>query len=119
MEKGVQRLSKPTSIRVKDTKRMSEQIVYIGRKPILAYVTAILTSFNRNPDKVLVRARGRSISSAVDAVEVTRNRFMSNLKSEVNIGTEQMQGDEGGTRNVSTIEIILTKSPEAKKPSGS
>jgi len=100
---------------------MSEQIVYIGSKPIINYVTAILTSFNSNPkpDKVIVKARGRSISAAVDAVEVTRHRFLSDLKHEVTIGTEQMQGDEGGTRNVSTIEIALSISPEAKKPSGS
>ena len=90
---------------------MSEQIVYIGSKPILNYVTAILTSFNNNPEKVVVKARGRSISSAVDAVEVTRNRFLSDLKSEVSIGTEEMQGNEGGPRNVSTIEIILRKAP--------
>jgi len=57
------------------------------------------------------RARGRSISSAVDAAEVTKNRFLSDITTEVNIGTEQMQGDEGGTRNVSTIEIILRRSP--------
>jgi len=90
---------------------MSGNTVYIGRKPILAYVTAIMTCFNRNPkpEKVVVKARGRSISAAVDVVEVTRNRFLSDLNSEVTIGTEQMQGEEGGTRNVSTIEITLRK----------
>jgi len=90
---------------------MSGNTVYIGRKPILAYVTAIMTCFNRNPkpETVVVKARGRSISAAVDVVEVTRNRFLSDLKSEVTIGTEQMQGEEGGTRNVSTIEITLRK----------
>ena len=90
---------------------MSESIVYVGSKPILVYVTAIMTAFGRNPEKVIVKARGRSISSAVDAVEVTRNRFLSDITSEVSIGTEEMKGDEGGTRNVSTIEIILTKAP--------
>ncbi len=90
---------------------MSESIVYIGSKPILVYVTAIMTAFGRNPEKVIIKARGRSISSAVDAVEVTRNRFLSNITSEVSIGTEVMKGDEGGTRNVSTIEIILRKAP--------
>jgi len=90
---------------------MSEQIVYIGSKPVLAYVTAIMTSFNKNPEKVVLRARGRAISSAVDAAEVTRTRFLSDLTSEVSIGTEQMQGEEGGTRNVSTIEITLRKAP--------
>ncbi len=87
-----------------------DNVVYVGSKPILVYVTAIMTSFSRNPE-VVVKARGRSISSAVDAVEVTRNRFLSDITSEVSIGTEQMKGDEGGTRNVSTIEIILRKAP--------
>ena len=90
---------------------MSEAIVYVGSKPILAYVTAIMTSFGRNAEEVILKARGRSISSAVDAAEVTRNRFLSDLTYEISIGTEEMQGDEGGTRNVSTIEIILRKAP--------
>ncbi len=90
---------------------MSEDIVYVGSKPILAYVTAIMTSFGRNTEKVILKARGRSISTAVDAAEVTRTRFLSELTSEINIGTEQMKGEEGGTRNVSTIEIVLRKAP--------
>jgi len=98
---------------------MSESVVYVGSKPILSYVTAIMTAFGRNPEKVILKARGRAISSAVDAAEVTRTRFLSNLTSEISIGTEEMKGEEGGTRNVSTIEIILRKSPEAIEPSGS
>jgi len=92
---------------------MSESVVYVGSKPILAYVTAIMTAFGRNPETVVLRARGRAISSAVDAAEVTRTRFLSDLTSEISIGTEEMQGDEGGTRNVSTIEIILRKGPKS------
>jgi len=90
---------------------MSESVVYVGSKPILAYVTAIMTSFSRNPEKVILKARGRAISSAVDAAEVTRTRFLSDLTYEISIGTEEMQGEEGRTRNVSTIEIILRKAP--------
>ncbi|GAH88256.1 unnamed protein product, partial [marine sediment metagenome] len=52
---------------------MEESIVYVGSKPILAYVTAIMTAFGGNPEKVIVKARGRSISTAVDAAEVTKN----------------------------------------------
>ena len=95
-----------------------ENVVYIGSKPIFAYVTAIMTAFGSNPETVILRARGRAISSAVDAAEVTKNRFLSDLTSEISIGTEEMKGEEGRSRNVSTIEIILRKSPEAKKPSG-
>ena len=97
---------------------MSGNVVYVGSKPVMSYVTAILTSFGSNPEEVVLRARGRAISIAVDAAEVTRNRFLSGLKPSVSIGTEQLEGEEGRTRNVSTIEIVLRKSPEAMEPRG-
>ncbi len=98
---------------------MSKNIVYIGSKPIMNYVTAILTSFRDNPEGVVIKARGRAISTAVDAVEVTRHRFMNDLTPTVTIGTEQMPGDEEGrTRNVSTIEITLKKAPRPPNPGG-
>jgi len=97
---------------------MSGNIVYVGSKPIMAYVTAILTSFKDNPEQVIVKARGRAISSAVDAAEVTRHRFMKNITPTVTIGTENLPTDDGRTRNVSFIEITLRKSPEAEEPLG-
>jgi len=92
---------------------MSESnIVYIGRKPVMNYVLAVLTLMKQDGTKgAVLRARGRSISTAVDTAEVTRNRFLSDLTCSVSIGTEQLPREEGGTRNVSTMEIILTKSP--------
>ncbi len=97
---------------------MSENIVYVGSKPIMNYVTAILTSLGSNPEEVVLKARGRAISTAVDAAEVTRSRFITDLKPSVNIGTEKLPGEGGATRNVSFIEITLRKSPEAKEPRG-
>jgi len=97
---------------------MSQNIVYVGSKPIMAYVTAILTSFKDNPEQVILKARGRAISTAVDAAEVTRHRFMTDLTPTVTIGTENLESEDGRTRNVSFIEITLRKSPEAKEPLG-
>ena len=94
---------------------MIKNVVYVGSKPVMNYVTAILTSLKDNPEGVVVKARGRAISTAVDAAEVTRTRFMSDLKPSVSIGTEKLEG-ERGARNVSFIEITLSKSPEAKTP---
>ena len=86
---------------------MSENI-YIGSKPVINYVTALVTAFQRNPT-VNVMARGRAISSAVDVVEVCKRSFLKELQIEdIKIGTEQM-GDGGKLRNVSTIQIILNK----------
>ena len=95
-------------------RRMNENIVYVGSKPVMTYVMAIMTAMNdQDSDGVIVKARGRAISTAVDAAEVTRNRYLNGLKSSVAIGTEEMEQDGGGTRNVSTIAITLSKSPEA------
>ena len=97
---------------------MVENVVYVGSKPVMDYVVAIMTAFGRNPGEVVIKARGRAISTAVDAAEVTRNRFLSGLVCDVSIGTEEMDSDEGGTRNVSTIAIVLRRSPEALNRGG-
>jgi DNA-binding protein len=85
----------------------SENTVFIGRKPILNYCTAVLEVL-RNSDKVVVKARGSAISTAVDVAEVTRSRFLAGLKVEsIEIGTEELTNEEGRPRNVSTIKIVM------------
>ena len=86
-------------------------VVYIGRKPPMSYVLAVITSFTgTNAKEVTLKARGRAITTAVDAVEITRRRFMKELDvAKITIGTEELPQEEGGTRNVSTIEITLTR----------
>ena len=86
-------------------------IVYIGNKPIMSYVLAVVTSFSA-PDtkKVTLKARGRAITIAVDVAEVTKRRFMKQLEVDrIQIGTEEIQQEQRGTRAVSTIEITLKK----------
>lgn len=87
-----------------------ENVVYIGSKPVMNYCLAVLTSLQSKGSSVTLKARGRAISTAVDVVEVTRNRFMEDLSIEkIEIGTEEMKSMEGQTRNVSTITIVLKK----------
>jgi DNA-binding protein len=83
--------------------------VFIGQKPIMAYVTAIVMHFSGSSE-VIIKARGRAISAAVDVVEVCRRRFFEGKLQvkKITIGTEQL-GEEGQVRNVSTIEITVTK----------
>ena len=69
---------------------------------------ATLATFN-NSETVYLKARGRSITTAVDVAEITRNRYLTAmLKPEIEIGTEQVE-DDRGTRNVSTMTITLNK----------
>ena len=89
---------------------MEGNIIYIGRKPVMAYVLAVMTALRDTKSEVTLMARGRAISKAVDVSEVVRNQFISDLSvTDISIGTEQMESEEGGTRNISNIAITLTK----------
>jgi len=82
--------------------------IYVGSKPILSYVTAVITALQR-ADSVRVLARGRAISSAVDVVEVTKRSFMTDISvQDISIGTERL-GEGDDVRNVSTIAISLSR----------
>ena len=88
-------------------------IVFIGSKPPMDYVLAIITSLSAsNAKEITLKARGRAITTAVDAAEITRSRFLKDLKiSKITIGTEEMPPREGENRArmVSTMEMTLTK----------
>ena len=91
---------------------MSEtNAVLIGRKPVMNYVLACITSFHGGAKEVSVKARGKAISRAIDVVEVVRRRFLPDVKvSKIGIGTDQLPPQEGSqVSNVSTIEITLRR----------
>jgi DNA-binding protein len=87
-----------------------DNTVYIGKKPTMSYVMAVLTTLNtRNAQSVELKARGKSITTAVDVAEITRNRYMTGLsKPVIKIETEKMSDGEQ-TRNVSCISITLSR----------
>jgi len=89
------------------------ETVFIGRKPAMSYVLAIITSLSGGSSKdITLKARGRAITTAVDVAEIVRSRFLKDLKiGKITIGTEEMPPKEGQSkpRMVSTMEITLTK----------
>jgi len=105
MEEKHEKNAKP-----KKTVQVNENMVLIGRKPVMNYVVACLTFFNSGAEKVVVKARGQAISRAVDTVELLRRVFMKDLQLQgISIGTEEVTRGEGQKTNVSTIEITVTK----------
>jgi len=87
----------------------NENTIFVGNKPPMSYVLAVVTQFNGGSDEVVIKARGRAISRAVDAAEITRNRFVTNAKiKDIKIGTESITNEEGRNSNVSSIEISLS-----------
>ncbi|MEM4302815.1 MAG: DNA-binding protein Alba [Candidatus Caldarchaeum sp.] len=85
--------------------------VLIGKKPVMSYVLACLTGFQTGSKDIVVKARGRAISRAVDVVQIVKNRFLSNLViKDVKLGTEQITDEQNRSLNVSTIEIVIGQS---------
>ena len=76
------------------------------------YVLACITFFHGGAKEISIKARGRSISRAIDVAEVVRKRFLPDVRiKSIGIGTDQLLPQEEGysATNVSTIEIKLTR----------
>jgi DNA-binding protein len=100
----------------KTTKKPAEkkpEVIFIGNKPPMSYVLAAMTALSSDATtEIMLKARGRAITTAVDVAEITCNRFIKNLRVKaIGIGTEEMPAREGEnrSRNVSTLEIKLAK----------
>ena len=86
---------------------MKENTVFVGNKPVMNYVLAVVTQFNNGASEVAIKARGKAISRAVDTAEISLNRFLEGVtKKDIIISTEVIDTDSGKT-NVSSIEIVL------------
>lgn len=90
-----------------------DNIIFVGIKPFMNYVTGVVMQFqNKGQDEVIVSARGKFVSKAVDVVEVSRRTFLKdeNIKiKDIKISSEQFENKEGKRIFVSAIEITLTK----------
>jgi DNA-binding protein len=88
----------------------SDNVVFIGKKPAMNYVIACLIFFNSGAKRVVVKARGRAISRAVDTIEVLRRTFVRDLQLQgIALSTEEVTRSEGQKAKVSAIEIRVTK----------
>ncbi|MBW2983133.1 DNA-binding protein Alba [Candidatus Woesearchaeota archaeon] len=89
-----------------------DNFIYIGNKPFMNYVTSVVVQFTtKNATEVLVKARGKFISRAVDVAEVACKRFLKDQihVKEITIDSEEFRNSEGKDVRVSTIDIVLAK----------
>jgi DNA-binding protein len=85
-------------------------LVRIGKKPIMNYVTACVTLFNSGNGEVMVRARGQAIEKAIDTVQLLRRGFLKDVSiKSINLGSEDITRFDGTRGNISTIEITLSR----------
>lgn len=96
-----------------EKEKAKDNIVFIGGKPFMNYVTGVVMQFTtQNMSEVIIRARGKFISKAVDVAEVSSKRFLKdqNIKvKSIKIDSEEFENKEKKKVNVSTMDITLTK----------
>ena len=85
-------------------------VIFVGIKPIMTYVTATLTQLSSEPT-VTIKARGKRITQAVDVSQMIVKRMdtVGYKVSDVRIASDSLTSQDGKQRNVSTIEIDITK----------
>jgi DNA-binding protein len=92
------------------TQAKEEDVIYIGKKPLMSYVLAVITQFGAGNKQVRIKARGRAISRAVDVANIVMRRFVTEAKIKaINVGSEEKVNQQGKKTYVSTIEIVLAK----------
>ncbi len=90
----------------------SDNSIFVGNKAFMNYVTAVVMQFTtKDAEEVVIKARGKFISRAVDIAEVASKRFLDGKVevSNIKIDSEEFENKEGKQVRVSTIEITLKK----------
>ncbi len=100
-----------TSTESSEDASRERNVIFVGTKPIMTYVTATLTQLAAQP-VVTIKARGKRITQAVDVSQMIVKRMDSvgYVINDVRIASDSLTSQDGRQRNVSTIEIDVTKS---------
>ena len=89
--------------------------IFIGKKPLHAYVRAVVMAMEAGDRAVQLVARGATISRAVDVAEICRRRnghIAQGLPETIHIqhlecGSEEMPTESGTMRTVSVLRIDI------------
>ena len=89
-----------------DQSTRNENMIFIGTKPIMTYVTAALTRLS-SLSIVTIKARGKRITQAIDVSQmiVKRMNEVRFMIDDVRILSDSLVSRDGQKRSVSTIEI--------------
>jgi len=93
----------------KETKASEGYFVYVGKKGVMAYVLAVITQFSEGAKEISIKARGKSISRAIDVLEIVKSKIPEIKVKAINTSTEEVETDDGRPLKVSAIEIVIKK----------
>ncbi len=83
--------------------------IFVGKKPVMNYAMSALIQLTQ-AGEVTVKARGMSISRAVDVAEIVTKRLGNGAFKIKDIGINtEVVGEGAEQRNISSIEIVVGK----------
>jgi len=85
-----------------------DNIIFVGNKAPMNYVVAVLTEFKKS-DEVVIKARGRSISKAVETALLVRKKFLNDAEIiEIKVDLESIIDDKTQKpMDIPAIEIYM------------
>ena len=87
----------------------SKDTIYIGKKPLMTYVTSAIIQLATQP-LVTIKARGLTTAIAIDVAQVVLKKTHTAFQIEdVRIGSEALVASDGRNRDVSTIDISIKR----------
>jgi len=93
-----------------EAEKAEDNVIFVGRKPSMAYVLGVITQFSDGKSEIHIKARGKAISRAVDVAEIVRRRFINDVKiKSIEVGTEERELEDKTKINVSSIDIVIGK----------
>lgn len=94
-----------------ETGKRKNNEIFIGKKPLMTYVTATLVQLANEPT-VVIKARGKSITRAVDVAQIIVKRMntLGYRIEGVKLGSDTLNdAEDERPRNVSTIEVSISR----------
>jgi DNA-binding protein len=83
--------------------------IFVGKKPVMSYAMSALIQLTQ-AGEIVVKARGMSISRAVDVAEIVTKRLGNGMYKIKDIGINtEVVGEGAEMRNISSIEIVVGK----------
>ena len=87
----------------------SKDTIYIGKKPLMTYVTSAIVQLATNPN-VTIKARGLTTAIAIDVAQVVLKKTHPAFEIEnVKLASESLVASDGRNRDVSTIDISIKR----------
>jgi DNA-binding protein len=90
----------------------SDNQIFVGDKPFMNYVAAIIMQFTTHEQStVVIKARGKHMSRAVDVSEVAVKDFLEGeiATPQITANSDLVRNREGKQVRVSTVNILLER----------